>query len=61
MLRRLWRRFLAFYRINLQVVCEESRGKGLIDYHDYDDDALGSFMCHMATLKCVRCGKEFTV
>lgn len=58
---RRWRRFLAFYRLDMTAVCEESRGMGDVDYHDYPDDALGSFMCHMVKLKCVRCGKEFTV
>lgn len=59
MLKRFWRWFLAFYRLDMTAVCEESRGE--VDYHDYPDDEHGSFMCHMVTLKCVRCGKEFTV
>ena len=37
-----------------------SAGRGLFnDFHNYPDDEHGSFMCHMVTLKCVRCGKEF--
>lgn len=61
MMRWLWRRVQARFRLNLQAVCEQSVGRGLSDYHDYPDDAHGSFMCHMVTLKCVRCGKDFIV
>jgi hypothetical protein len=52
--------FLAYFRLHLATVCKvNSEGRG--DYHDYPDDEHGSFMCHMVTLKCQRCGHEFTV
>ena len=60
-MRKLWRRFLAFWRLDLQVVCEESRGlppSG--DYHDYPDDVIGT-PAHFVVLKCKRCGKSFTI
>lgn len=59
-LRHLWRWIQARYRLDLNVVCEMSKGRGPHnDFHDYPDDEHGSFMCHMVMLKCVRCGKEF--
>lgn len=61
MFRKLWRWFLARYRLDLQVVCEESRGLGpFSDYHDYDDDELG-YPFHFVALRCKRCGKEFWI
>lgn len=56
-----WRRFIAWNRWDLNVVCEESEGlpkNG--DYHDYPDDVNG-FPDHFADLKCKRCGKTFTI
>lgn len=60
MFKNLWRRFLAFYRLDLDVVCEMSHGKGLVDYHDYPDDIHGK-PYHFVTLTCKRCGKAFTI
>lgn len=61
MIRRLYRWFLASFRLSLRVVCEESRGKGPHeDYHDYPDDYLGEPM-HFVALTCQRCGKEFYI
>jgi hypothetical protein len=61
LIQRLWRRFQARFRINLRVVCEESRGRGLHDdYHDYPDDIHGQPM-HFAALTCKRCRKEFFI
>lgn len=61
MLRTFYRWFLARFRLNLQVVCEESAGKGPHeDYHDYPDDVHGQ-PWHFVPLKCVRCGKEFFI
>ncbi len=54
-----WRRVKARLRLDLQLVCELSKGDR--DYHDAPDDEYGFWMCHMTTLTCVRCGKEFTV
>jgi hypothetical protein len=59
--RRLWRRFLARMRFDLTAVCEESVGRGLTDdYHDYPDSEAGE-PWHFVTLRCKRCGKEFTI
>lgn len=56
---RLW--FLAFFRLDLNVVCEMSRGRGFYDdYHDYPDSEDG-IPWHMTELKCKRCGKEFCI
>ena len=58
-LQKLWRRFQARLRLNLRVVCEESRGMGPHDdYHDYPDDIHGQ-PAHFVPLTCKRCGKEF--
>lgn len=45
-MKRLWRRFLAWSRLSLTAVCEESKGKGLVDYHDYPD---GTAVKHYVT------------
>lgn len=58
--RRLWMWFLARFRLSESAVCEMSKGKGLIDYHDYPDSAEG-IPIHFCTLKCQRCGKDFTI
>ena len=58
MFRRLRRRFLARFRLDLRVVCEESAGRGLVDFHDYPDTASGQPF-HCGTDFCKRCGKEF--
>jgi hypothetical protein len=42
-----------------EEVCEYSRERGLVDYHDYPDDIDG-VPCHMVELECKRCGKRFT-
>lgn len=59
-LRRLYRRFLAFWRLDLQVVCEESASMGDYDYHDYDDDVHHE-PWHFIHLTCGRCGKKFMI
>jgi hypothetical protein len=59
-LARLYRRFLARFRLSLDVVCEMSEGKGLVDYHDYPDSTVGE-PWHFYTHTCKRCGKKFTI
>lgn len=57
---KLIRKFIALFRLNSRLVCEESKDKGLIDYHDYPDAGV-PFPMHGETLHCQRCGKEFSV
>jgi hypothetical protein len=57
---RAWRWFLARFRLDMDAVCEMSRGRGLDDFHDYPDTAHG-YPDHFGTLTCVRCGKEFVI
>jgi len=60
-MRRLWRWFLARFRLSMAAVCEMSKGRGPHnDYHDYPDDEMGAPF-HMVLLKCKRCGKEFYI
>jgi aminoglycoside phosphotransferase (APT) family kinase protein len=60
-LKRFWRWFLAYYRLNLTAVCEMSAGRALhADFHDWKDSALGH-PWHMTTHYCKRCGKAFTI
>ncbi len=55
------RRILAYWRLNLDAVCEMSRGKSLIDdYHDYPDSTIG-YPAHFYVHTCKRCGKAFTI
>lgn len=56
-----WRRFLAYWRLDLDMVCEMSRGRlPEADYHDYPDSLLGEPI-HMYVHHCRRCGKAFTI
>lgn len=58
---RLWKWFLAFFRLDDDAICEMSIGlPRYADYHDYRDDIDG-YPDHFSTLKCKRCGKEFTI
>ena len=59
-MKQLWRRFLAFSRLSLGLVCEMSRGMGHVDYHDYPDSIEGE-PWHFCLLTCKRCGKQFTI
>lgn len=57
-LRTRWKIFLAYFRLSLDAVCEQSvDGR---DYHDYHDDKY-KHPTHFATLICERCGKAFTI
>lgn len=59
MIRRYWRWIQARFRLDLEVVCELSRGRGLLnDFHDFPDDIVGT-PCHFVTMTCKRCGKQF--
>lgn len=56
---RWWRRFLAYYRLSLEAVCEESAGrKWWEDFHTSADSDTDELNDH-GLLKCRRCGKEF--
>lgn len=57
---RLWLWFLARFRLSESAVCEASKGKGLIDYHDYPDGTTGR-PWHFFEHTCKRCGKKFTI
>jgi hypothetical protein len=58
-MRRLWRWFLAYFRLSKKAVCEMSQGRGPFDdYHDYPDDEFG-LPAHFVPLVCKRCGKKF--
>ena len=60
-MRRLWRWFLARFRLDMGAVCEMSRGRPpWADYHDYDDSGEGR-PDHFALLECKRCGKRFFI
>lgn len=58
--RTLWRKILAAFRLDLEAVCEQSKGLGVVDYHDYHDSVEGN-PYHFAELTCKRCGKKFTI
>lgn len=58
-MKRFWMWFLACFHLSDAAVCEMSKGRGPHeDYHDYQDDVIGSPM-HFADLECKRCGKKF--
>lgn len=61
LLRDFWHRFKAYWRLDLGLVCELSRGLPMhADYHDYPD-SLTSRPLHAYVHTCRRCGKRFTV
>lgn len=61
MIRRWYRWFLARFRLNLRVVCEESAGLGPHDdFHDAPD-AGEDFYYDFVLLKCKRCDKDFYI
>lgn len=55
-MKELWERFLAWSRLNLDLVCKLSKTKGPIDYHEIPDAAPGSWD---GFFTCERCGKRF--
>lgn len=57
---RFVRWFKARFRIDLDLVCELSKGMDLVDYHDYPDDVFGQ-PSHFVELTCKRCGKRFRI
>lgn len=59
-MKKIWQWFLARFRLSAYAVCEESRGLGLIDYHDYPDGIDGE-PWHFHIHTCKRCGKQFTI
>lgn len=59
-MKRLYRWILARFHLSDEAVCELSRRKGLVDYHDYQDSTVNE-PWHFFTHTCKRCGKEFTI
>lgn len=60
-MKRLWQRFLAYFRLSPTAVCEMSVGRDLNDdYHDYPDAVIPE-PWHGYTHTCARCGKPFTI
>ena len=57
---RLWKWFLARFRLSQKAICEMSAGRDLCDFHDYPDTEHGQ-PWHFATLRCRHCGKEFLI
>jgi hypothetical protein len=57
---RAWRRFLARFRLDLDVVCAESAGHEWPDYHDYPDSTTPE-PWHFFQHECSRCGKKFWI
>lgn len=60
-MKRLWKLFLAFFRLSPAAVCEMSVGYGPHeDFHDYPDTEHG-YPDHFVLLTCKRCGKRFYI
>ena len=57
---KLLKLIIAFFRLDLNVVCEMSKGRGHFDFHDYRDSDLGA-PWHFIPPQCVRCGKTFHI
>lgn len=63
---KLWKRFLAIFRLSKTAVCELSNDPAHPerDYHDYPDDeeeAKYQYPMSMFTYHCSRCGKAFNI
>ena len=59
-MRRLWKWFLARFRLSDAAVCDLSANLSEIDYHDYPDSVEG-MPWHFGLLTCKRCGKKFSI
>ena len=59
-MKRIWLWILAFLRLDPSAVCEMSKGRGLVDFHDFPDSIEG-YPWHFCELTCARCGKRFTI
>jgi hypothetical protein len=57
---RYWELFLAWMRVDLELVCKLSRRHGLNDFHDWPDGHLNQPL-HFVRHRCIRCGKEFVI
>jgi hypothetical protein len=56
-----WLWVKARFRLDLESVCQMSRGRGIAnDYHDYPDSTVPE-PWHFYTHTCKRCGKQFTI
>jgi hypothetical protein len=61
LLERFWRWVQARFRLNLEAVCEMSKGLGPHeDYHDWAD-SVENVPWHFHLHRCRRCGKEFSI
>jgi hypothetical protein len=60
-MKRYWKLFLAYFRMNQSAVCEMSIGRGeWDDFHDYPDDICG-LPWHDVRMSCKHCGKRFFI
>lgn len=59
-MKKLIRKFIARLHLNNRIVCEESIGLGLVDFHDYSDSIDGE-PWHFGPIECKRCGKKFII
>jgi len=58
---RFWLLVKAWFRLDLDAVCEASKGRDLYnDFHDYPDSTVGE-PWHFYTHSCKRCGKKFII
>lgn len=58
---RIWKWFLAYFRLSDLAVCEMSIGRtSWNDYHDYLD-TKEKIAIHWEVLVCDRCGKAFII
>lgn len=57
-MKKLLRKLIAYFRLNMKVVCEESVNGH--DFHDYPDSIAGE-PWHFYEHECKRCGKKFHI
>ena len=62
-LRRKWKVFLAWTRLDLKEVCRQSINRGLYDdFHDWPDvEEPSSAHLYFVAHRCKRCGKLFCI
>lgn len=54
------RKLIAILRLNKRIVCEESKSRGVYDFHDYSDSTI-EWPLHFHIHTCKRCGKKFII
>ena len=57
---KLFNNIVALFRLNMDVVCSQSKNMNMYDFHDYSDGFIKE-PWHFYAHTCKRCGKKFYI